>query len=501
MAQQLCMLRHLKPVLRGLAVRMVGFILGYLLTVVSVALLIPTAAGFAMGEPAWQAFAAASAVTAFVAGTLILALRSQQDRLYLHEGFLLTTMAWVVLPVFGALPFMWARLDLSLVDALFESVSGITTTGSTVVAGLDSLPRSILLWRSLLQWLGGIGIIAMGVAVLPFLRVGGMQLFHMESSDRSEKVMPRAKDFAITLLSVYVSLTLACAALYAIEEMTYFEAINHAMTTISTGGYSTSDASLGHFSSPVIQWTATLFMVLGALPFVLYMRFLKGEVGAIHKDGQVRAFVNLLALPIVGLTLWLVLYDGVPFFDALRLVSFNVVSITTTTGYASSDYTSWGTFSIIVFFFLTFVGGCSGSTAGGFKIYRYQILGIFSRISLKRLLFPNIVLLPKYAGRLIGADILRSVASFFFLYVGTILGLALALAFLGLDFETSLSGAATAVANVGPGLGAIIGPAGNFSSLPDAAKWLLIIGMILGRLELMSVFVLLVPAYWERRSS
>jgi len=477
--------------------RPVGFIFGYLVMALAGAMIIPVGVSVLTGDGEWPAFAGAMGASVFVGGMLILGLRPEQIAIDRRQGFVVTSLAWSGLPLFGALPLLWSGLDLSVTDAVFESVSGLTTTGSTILSGLDGMAPSLLMWRSMLQWVGGIGIIAMGIAILPFLRVGGMQVFRMESSDRSDKVVPKASQFTLLLVSIYLGLTALCAIAYGAAGMTAFQAVNHAMTTISTGGYATSDLSMGYFSSPTIHWLATLFMLSGGLPFVLYIQALRGRPLLLVNDGQVQALFGLLAAFTVALALWLVARTDLDFLVALRLAAFNVTSVVTTTGYATSDYMVWGTFAVVAFYFLTFVGGCSGSTSGGFKIYRFQVIAQLFAVSGRRMLTPHGVFFATYGGKPIDEDVVQSVATFMILFVTTILILALALGLMGLDIQTAFSGAATAVANVGPGIGPIIGPAGNFSSLPDAAKWLLSLGMVLGRLEIVTLAILLVPDFWK----
>jgi trk system potassium uptake protein TrkH len=409
----------------------------------------------------------------------------------------LTVLAWLWVCVLGAGPLLWGTDRLSVADAVFESTSGLTTTGSTVLVGLDALSPSLLLWRSMLQWIGGIGIIVMGVAILPFLRVGGMQIFRLESSDRSDKIVPRANEFAVLLIVVYLGLSFACALAYLVAGMSPFEAVNHAMTTVSTGGFSTSDSSMAHFASPTIHWLCTGFMLAGGLPFVLYIQALRGRSWALWQDAQVRALTLFLAATSLGLSVWVAAHEGLPWPEALRLSAFNVTSIVTTTGYALTDYTLWGGAAATLFYFLTFVGGCSGSTAGGFKIYRFQIYLSLFGVMTRRMITPHGVFWPRYEERHVDTETFLSMATFTALFVITIVLLAFALSLTGLDLVTSFSGAATAVTNVGPGLGPLIGPAGSFASLSDTAKWLLSLGMILGRLEIVTVAILVLPAFWR----
>lgn len=480
-----------------LSLQPVLYVVGLLVAVVGLAMLVPGVADLAYGDMDWHGFFIGGGFTMLVGGLLVFANRTSSLTMSLRQAFLLTVSGWVFTAAFSAIPFFFSRLNMSYTDAFFEAISGLTTTGSTVLTGLDSAPPGVLLWRSLLQWLGGIGIIVMAIVLLPFLRVGGMQLFRMESSDRSEKVMAKVNQLGIATLVVYIVLTVACAILYDIAGMTLFEAVNHAMTTLSTGGYSTSDASMGRFDSPWIHWIGTIFMAAGALPFVLYLKIMRSGVEPLLNDSQVKAFVGFLGFVTLFLATWLALDDGIGYFQAVTLVAFNVTSVVTTTGFATTDYTLWGAFAVAAFFALTFVGGCNGSTAGGIKIFRFQVSWTLFTSHLRRLISPNAVAPRLYNGQPISEEVAGSVLLFFFVYVGTVGTIALLLGLWGLDWVTAISGAATAVSNVGPGLGPIIGPAGNFATLPDGAKWLLSAGMLLGRLEFFTVLVLLAPRFWR----
>ncbi|MCP1337039.1 TrkH family potassium uptake protein [Futiania mangrovi] len=473
--------------------------IGYMLGILGLAMIVPALVDLAWGHPDWHSFALSALFTLFAAGTLVLASRGSSSSMSLRQGFILTVVSWLTASMFGALPFLFAELRIGFADSFFEAISGLTTTGSTVLSGLDTLPPGLLVWRSMLQWIGGVGIIVMGIVMLPFLRVGGMQLFRLESSDRSsEKVLPRPGQLAAWIGGIYVVLTLACSLLYFVFGMSGFDAINHAMTTVSTGGYSTHDASLGYFGSPAIYWTATLFMLLGALPFGIYIVTARRDSLALLRDTQVQGFLGLIAAVWLALTLWRIASGTEDWFSALTAVAVNTASVITTTGFATEDYTLWGSAAVGSFFMLTFLGGCAGSTSGGFKTYRLQIAFAMLVQSLRSTLTPHGVFPARYGGRKVESDVRESVAGFAMLYALTIAGLALVLSFIGLDFDTAVSGALTAVANVGPGIGSEIGPAGNFADLPDAAKWALSLGMLLGRLEIVTVLVLLTPESWRR---
>jgi trk system potassium uptake protein TrkH len=412
-----------------------------------------------------------------------------------REAFLVTASSWVLMPLIAALPLLLA--GLSWTDAVFESASGLTTTGSTVIQGLDSWPASLLFWRSFLQWIGGVGIIVTAVALLPFMRVGGMQLFRAESSDQSEKIEARAHIFVVRILVIYGSLTAACAGLFAIFGMSGFDALNHAMTTLSTGGFSTHDASFGYFESSALHVTATLFMLAGAIPFVVFIKFLNGNRAIFMRDPQVTAYVALLVTLTLVLGIWHFRHSGDGFGQSLLTAGFNIVSVATTTGFASVDYTLWGSAASGIFFFLTFVGGCAGSTAGGIKVYRLLVLYQIVVRHLLQTIRPSRVVSRDFDGRRMAEDAWIGVLVMVVVYFATFVVFATALTFTGLDLTTALSGSATAIANVGPGLGDIIGPSGNFASLPASAKWLLSVEMVLGRLEVLSFLVVIMPDFWD----
>ncbi|GAB3474004.1 TrkH family potassium uptake protein [Azotobacter salinestris] len=476
--------------------RIIGFILGIFLITLAIGMVLPMLT-LVIYEHSHEieSFVWASMITLSAGIALILPGRPEQVQLRPRDMYLLTTASWVIVCVFAALPLNLLQ-NISYTDAFFETMSGITTTGSTVLSGLDSASPGLLMWRSMQQWLGGIGFIGMAVAILPLLRVGGMRLFQTESSDWSEKVMPRSHMVAKYIVTIYVGFTLLGILAYRMSGMSWFDAINHSMTSISTGGYSTSDASMGKFG-PAAHWVCIVLMVLGSLPFTLYVSTLRGNHQALLRDHQVRGFLLMLSLTCLLFGLWLWLHSDHRFLDALRIVTLNVVSVVSTTGYALGDYTQWGGIAVMLFFYLTFVGGCSGSTSGGLKIFRFQVAYVLLKASIRQLIHPRAVIKQQYNGHNLDEEIVRSILTFSFFFTITIGAVALGLSFIGLDLITALTGAATAVCNVGPGLGTIIGPAGNFASLPDAAKWLLSIGMLLGRLEIITVLVLLTPTFWK----
>jgi trk system potassium uptake protein TrkH len=477
--------------------RPVGYVIGLLGTALGVTMAVPMAVDLAAGDGHWRIFLQSAVITVLAGGMLALACANTvTGRLSLRQTFVLATGVWVALPMFGALPFLFGATEARVVDAVFEAMSGMTTTGATVLVGLEHLPDGLLLWRSMLQWFGGIGIIVVAMAFLPELRVGGMQIFRSEAFETGGKVLPRAAAIAAQISIAYVGLTLACHLVYLGLGMSGFDAINHALTTLSTGGFSTSDASFGAFQGPP-EYAATLFMILASLPFVRYVQIMSGSLRPLWLDSQVRAFLWVFAVLVATVTAYRLIANDDHFEHALREGLFNVASILTGTGYASVDYQLWGGFPMMLFFFIGLIGGCAGSTCCSVKIFRYQLLIAAVKAQIRRIHSPAGIFVPRYDGQPVGEELMASVMAFFGVFVLSLGLFAVALGLTGLDFVTAVSGAATAIANIGPGLGEVIGPAGNFATLNDAAKWILVLAMLLGRLELLVVLVLFLPRFWR----
>ena len=473
-------------------------ILGILLAILSATMILPMIADIATGSPNWQGFAISALITGFMGIALWLAHNGQSDfDIGLRQAFLLTNGAWILIGIFGALPFMLSDLELSFSDAVFESVSGVTTTGSTILPIIERASAGILLWRALLQWLGGIGIVVMALAVLPMLSVGGMQLFKTESYDSADKVIPRATQLAGGIFIAYTTLTAAWAVMLAMAGMPGFDALAHAMTTIATGGYSTRTLSIAAFDSWLIEVIIISGMVIGSLPFAHYVALTRGGWRNLINDPQVQWFLALMALVVILITMQLTRLDyGI--LEALRLASFNGVSVLTGTGYGTANFAAWGGFATTILLVCMFIGGCAGSTTCGVKIFRLQVLASTIKVQIARLLRPHGVVLAYYNKRPVADSVMDAVMGFFYLYILCFVILAIILGMTGLDFQTALSGAATAISNVGPGLGEIIGPSGHFGELPMMAKWAMCVGMLLGRLELFTVLVMLHPGFWRR---
>ena len=473
------------------------FVIGILLSILATSMTIPLFVDLASGNDDWKVFMLCMIITGFFGGILILTNGGHNFHLNIKQAFLLTTMSWAFLCIFAAAPFAFANVNLSITDAFFEAISGLTTTGSTVMTDLDHAPPGILLWRALLQWLGGIGIIVMALSVLPFLKVGGMQLFRTGSSE-NEKALPRATQLAATIAFIYLGLTIACMLGYQASGLSAFDSWAHAMTTIATGGFSTFDASFSAFDTAWTELNAILFMLLGGLPFILYVKTIRGNWRALVDDSQVRMFLSVVLLAIFVMITYLIFHNNIALDEAVRRASFNVVSIITGTGYTNGNYGLWGGFAVSVIFFLMLIGGCAGSTTCGIKIFRFQVLFEVAQSQLKQLIHPHGVFVPHYNRKAIPKGVATSVTSFFFMYLISLAFIAMALSFVGLDFLTAMSGAVTSISNVGPGLGEIIGPSGTFQPLPSSAKWIMCVGMFLGRLELFTVLVLFLPNFWRK---
>lgn len=465
----------------------------------SLAMLIPAAVDLYFGNDDWRTFAFSALFTGGLSLGLALATQGRPPPISSRFGFLLVNLLWLTTCVVGAVPLLASSTDLSVADAFFETVSGITTTGGTVLVGLDDLPPGVLLWRSILQWMGGLGVIALGLFVLPFLNVGGFSYFRIESSDMGDRPFERFSTYTTSLIAIYSLLTLICGLCYAAAGMSSFNALNHALTTISTGGFSTHDASMGQYAGNLaILWTGTIFMFIGALPFsILILLAVAGRLDAL-RDPQIRVFAGYVVAFVVAVAVYLRVSTGMPFTVALSHAAFNFVSIITTTGYASQDYTLWGPFAVGCAFAATFLGGCSGSTSGGVKAYRFLILYKLLVNGLRRFVYPNSVASVRYGDRPVDDTVQRAVVLFISAFVVIWLIMTILLAATGLDLMTALTGALTSLTNVGPGLGDQIGPSGNFANVPDSAKWLLSLAMLLGRLEILAVLVIFTPAFWSR---
>ena len=473
-------------------------IIGLLLCIESFAMIIPLIVDVLNSNNDWKQFFYSSILTFVIGLVLFLSFRKEKDKINIRQAFVLTILSWLLLAFFGSIPFIYTSTLLSYPDAFFESVSGITTTGATVINNLDELPEGILVWRSLLQWFGGIGIIVLAMAILPTLQIGGMQLLHMEHDDPYEKSFPKINQFIIEIVLLYFGLTLVCCLLYYIYGMSGFDSILHSMTTISTGGFSNHNSSFNHFNSQSLELVSIVFMIIGSLPFVVYLHFIHGEKKSLFNDDQIKLFFILLLVSIFLMIIWLYFILENDLVLSARFAFFNITSILTGTGYTSTDYSVWGGFASIIMIFIMFIGGCAGSTTGGIKIFRLQVLFRGAKTQIKKLTQPHAVILMKFNGKTVTENTYNSIMGFFFMYIFLFLLSSVSLSFFDLDFITSLSAAASAISNVGPGLGSIVGPTENYSSLHYGAKWILSFTMLIGRLEIFTVLVLISSSFWKK---
>ena len=475
----------------------VFFAIGILLIILGVFMLIPFVVQLIYGQQN-STFLSSAFFTSFIGVLLVLTNQEENKKLNLQQAFLLTSLSWLSIAIFGCLPFLLSDLKLSFVDSFFESMSGITTTGSTIIINLDDAPKGILIWRAILQWLGGIGIIVMAITILPLLNIGGMQLFKLEGSDTTEKILPRTREVTLIISGIYILLTLLCGVAYWFFGMSIFDSIAHSMTTIATGGFSTHSESIGYFQNPKIEIVSIVFIIFGSIPFIAYLKFIKGNRKIFLKDSQIQGLIYILIFSILLMFLYLFFSNNqYSFLENFRISTFNVLSILSGTGYVTTDFSLWGKFPLIFFLFLMFIGGCAGSTTCGIKIFRFQILWHFVINQIKRLVYPRGVFPIKYNNEKISNSFIYSIITFIFLYFFIFFILATLLSLDGLDFVAAISGSATAISNVGPGLGDLIGPNGNFSSLPSFSKLSLSFGMLLGRLEMFAVLVLFFPSFWK----
>lgn len=475
------------------------YVIGIVLIALGVLMIAPAILDAFNGSSSWEAFAESCSITLFFGFLFVFANRpGSKMELTLRETFLLTTSGWIALTLFASLPFLLTHLTSNSTDSFFETVSCLTTTGATVITGLDFAPKGLLLWRALLEWFGGIGIIVVAMTILPVLSIGGMQLFRSEFSGQSEKIKPRFSQITKAMFWTYAGFTALCAFLLWLSGMDFFDAICHSMSALATGGLSNYDTSIAHFNSPEIEIIITIFMLLGAMTILMLYRFISGEFKIFWQDDQIRTLLLITIFVVVGMTLWRWIFMDVDFLTALRYDLFNYVSAITTTGFTSTDYQTWGIFPMTIFLAFMFIGGCTGSTAGGLKIMRLRVAYQLTKTQLYKLYRPHVVRVPTYNEQEITPSLYISVVTFltlFFLTYGILVSL---LSLTGLDFLTCVSGAGSALCNFGPGFGPLIGPSGNYSILPTSAKWIMMAAMILGRLELITVIVIFRPSFWKK---
>ena len=474
-------------------------VLGILLIAIGALMIVPLLFDLVYQNSSWLAFLISSMISISFGIALFLSTRGgNKQRLIMQDAFLLTSSSWILVALFGCIPFFLSDSNMNFTDSFFESMSGVTTTGSSVIQNISNMSEGILIWRGLLQWLGGVGIIVMALSILPVLQVGGMQVFRAESSDTTEKILPRTAQISTAVIIIYLILTFSCFTLYWIFGMSAFDSFAHSMTTIATGGFSTKDTSIAFFNNVYIEYTSAIFMILSSLPILIYLKFSKQQFKSILKDTQVRTFLIIVLTCAFFVVFYLWLNDIKNLNDSIRYGFVNVTSIITGTGYTTDNYNLWGPFPIYLLFFGMFIGGCAGSTTCGIKVFRFQILFETFKNQIQKLLHPHGVFVPHYNHKKLESDVTTSVMSFFFVFILVFVAITLLLSMTNLDFVTSLSAAATSLANVGPGLGSTIGPENTFYSLSIPAKWILIISMLLGRLELFTILVLFLPAFWKK---
>ncbi|MBK8175910.1 MAG: TrkH family potassium uptake protein [Rhodospirillales bacterium] len=475
----------------------VFFFVGVILCGFGGAMLIPALFDVAESNDDYRVFITCAAISIFVGLSLALAFHRHRSSMGIREVMLTVPATWMTVVAFAALPFVFSSLHLPYVDAVFETMSGVTATGSTVIVGLDTAPTGLLLWRWLLIWLGGFGFVTLAVLVLPFLRIGGQQLFVIDLSAQAGKFVPRMIDLVLNIALVYLAITVGGAIAYRLEGMSTFDAIGHSMAAVATGGFSSHDAGIGYFKSPAIEWTASVQMLLSALPFSLYIEALRRGPRALTQDAQVRLFLAIIGSAVFSLFLWRVAWNEAPIIEALREATFNVVSIITTTGFTSQDFSQWGGFAQVLLLSLMLVGGCTGSTAGGIKMFRLCLMLSGLRAQTHRQIYPHGSFVVTYNRAPVVDAVRAGVSLYVFVYTSTFLLFALALSFCGLGLDAALGGSATALGGVGPGLGSTIGPCCTFAPLPEAAKWLLTIEMLAGRLEILTLVIPLTRTFWR----
>lgn len=474
-------------------------ILGMLLMVFSAALLPPAIMASVDQDGTIHAYLSAFQITFLTGFLLWLPLRKNKGELRIRDGFIITTLFWIVLGAFGTLPFMLIPdVSLSFTNAFFESLSGLTTTGATVITGIDDLPPSLLFYRQQLQWLGGMGIIVLAVAILPMLGIGGMQLYRAETPgpDKDNKLTPRIAETAKTLWYIYLSLTVACALFYWLAGMSLFEAVSHSFATVAIGGFSTHDSSIGFFNSQAVESVACVFMLISAANFSLhFFAWRHRSISHYFRDPEFRFYILLLLCVFAIATAVLYREKTYPLAESGRYALFQVISITTTTGFATENFASWPRFLPVMLFFASFVGGCAGSTGGGMKVIRILLIFKQGLREVQRLIHPNAVFSIKLGQKSISDRIAQAVWGFVSVYILSFAVLVLALMTTGLDQVTAWSAVGATINNLGPGLGTV---ASHYGDLNSSAKWILCFSMLLGRLEVFTILVLLTPMFWKR---
>ncbi|WBU54523.1 TrkH family potassium uptake protein [Paracoccus sp. SCSIO 75233] len=479
-------------------VRPVAHIIGRITFALGALMIFPTLIDYQAGHPNWSMMAQSMVLILVASGLVVVATHSVSRSLTIEQSFLLTSGLWLVLPLAGAVPLMLGDPGLNFTDAFFESMSGLTTTGTTVIPSLDTLSPGTNMWRAILQWSGGLGIVVVAMVFLPVMKVGGMQFFRSEGFDTLGKVLPRAGQIAAEMTWIYLGITVACALMYVITGMSFYDAVLHALTTCSTGGFSSRDASFGAYIGPA-EWVATVFMILASIPFVRMVQAVRGDFMPIWRDRQVRLYLRWVLYSISVIVIYRLLYihQTADPWDVIRETTFNVITVFSGTGFASTNVLLWGHLPFVVLFCVALIGGCTGSTGCSVKVFRYQVLFQAVRAQIRRMQSPHRLYPLRLGGKRLEQDVVDSVMAFFTMFTLTFGLLIVGLALTGLHPKTALTGAWTAIANIGPVWGPEVTSNGSIQRFPDSAKWMMSIGMYLGRLELMSVLVLLLPRFWR----
>ena len=478
-------------------IKPIALVGGTIVCAVGFLLFIPLITEIIYQTESWQSYAVPIMIYLIVGGSLVITNRANEFQVSIKEAFIITVLSWILVAVLSAVPFIYTEINLTVIDALFESMSGITTTGSTVINNLDILPKGILIWRAILQWFGGIGIVVIALIILPFLRVGGMQLFHLEGDDPYEKFLPKISSVVSKIVIIYLLLTFILIFLYFYSGMNFFDAITHSFTTISTGGFSTHDKSFAYFDSSAILVIAIIFMIIGSLPFLVIAQTNFNNIFATFKDHQVRIFFIILIVSISIIYFFAEKYISGNLVEKIITISFNTISIVSGTGFVSENFENWGNYASVLFLLLMFIGGCAGSTTGGLKVFRFQILFKYLSLHFKKILQPHVVVSSYFNNKRVSESTYESVVNFFFIYIFTFAVSALLLSFSGLDFLTCISAAASSISNVGPGLGDLVGPDGNYSSISNYSKIILLSTMFLGRLEMLTILIIFTFSFWK----
>lgn len=474
------------------------FVSGCILIVFGMTMAFPALLDFSdSNTDSARAFAQSAGVTLFFGALFVTTFYDKYEKLSVREMYLTTSLVWLLVCCFSALPFYFSPVPLDYTDAFFEAMSGLTTMGATVIGDLSTQPRGILLWRAMLHWFGGAGIIVIALGILPLLRIGGMQLYATESSDKSDKSLPKTSQIIAMIMGIYTVLTVLCTLCLYVSELGWFEALTYSMATVSTGGFAPRNSSAMELSAAT-QWIMTFFMFVCGMPLLVSYFVIKKNWAHLRNDLQIRSYIYFSVVCTLILTVYLIVARNVPLTDGLRYAAFSFVSIVTSSGFLNSDIESWGTFAVMFFTLLLPIGACSGSTSGGIKIFRFDIMYLASMQYLRRKILPHGIFIAKYNGKPLTEEISSGVFVFMVIFLLCFLVSVLALSLTGADFTTSISASLSGLGNTGVAFGSVVGSSGSFANLTNTGKWIIATDMMLGRLEYMTVFVLLLPLAWRK---